>query len=363
MSELLFPHARHRAQLKVRLAVLGVTVSMLFAAASLWLGASFVGIVGGDVVATARVVSLGDSLGVNSSVKFRGLRVGRVVSLDTERDDEGLYAAKIVVEEEFAGQIPADVVARVLPGTLFGAEYLELRAPGTTLRASGGGSGSGSGLEDGVELAADTSSETVRLMNTFSAMYRVIDSIDPESVDLAVSQLADALRGRGQELHDAVGRIAALATDWAAAEPAFYRDLDYLARNLDTLADLEPDLVAILKDSQPVAHTIAGKAKDLEAFFTASAALADGVSTFLEQHGDQLVSFLDEVAPTYRAFIRGTGAFERILALAPGVLHNGATAIADGAIQMAAKFSADVRDPYTSAECPRYGDLEGRNCR
>ena len=114
------------------------------------------------------------SLGVNSSVKFRGLRVGRVVSLDTERDAEGLYAAKIVVDEEFAEEIPGDVVARVLPGTLFGAEYLELRTPGTTLRASGGGSS----LEDGIELAADTSSETVRLMNTFSAMYRVIDSID-----------------------------------------------------------------------------------------------------------------------------------------------------------------------------------------
>lgn len=360
MSELLFPHTRHRARLRLRLAVLGVTVMALFGAASLWLGASFVGIVGGDVVATARVVSLGDSLGVNSSVKFRGLRVGRVVSLDTERDGEGLYAAKIVVDEEFAEQIPGDVVARVLPGTLFGAEYLELRTPGTTLRAAGG---SGPGLEDGVELAADTSSETVRLMNTFSAMYRVIESVDPESVDLAVSQLADALRGRGRQLHDSVGRIAGLATDWAAAEPAFYRDLAYLAENLDTLADLEPGLVAILEDSQPIAHTIADKAADLEAFFTASADLGAGLSSFLEQHGDRLVTFLGEVAPTYRAFIRGTGPFERILALAPGVMRNGATAIKDGAIQMAAKFSADVQDPYTSGDCPRYGALAGRNCR
>lgn len=369
MSEILFPHTRveKRRALRLRLAAIATAMLVLFAGFSLWLGGSYVGLLGGDVVASARVMTLGDSLGVNSSVKFRGLRVGRVVSLDSTQDADGLYRARVVIDKEFAPQIPAAALTRVVPGTLFGAEYVELREV-VSPRSAGAGSAAvargprGGSVEDGTVLQADTSEQAMRLMDTFSALYRVIDAVDPAAVDMAVSQLADALTGRGDDLRRGVRRISALVDDYSAAEPTFYRDLDLLARNLDLLADVEPDLAATLRNSLPVARTIATKAERIDEVLVASDALSAQISSFLEKEGPTLVRFLDEVRPTYDEFVRGRGPFVAMLRMAPTVLQNGAAAILENAVQMAAKFSTRAREPYTSTDCPRYGALAGRNC-
>lgn len=365
MSDFVFPRARDRRRLQLRLAALAVAMVTAFAVASLWLGASFIGLVGGDLGATARIPTLGDSLGVNSSVKFRGIRVGRVVQTDSARDADGHYGARIVIDEEHAEGIPAGVRARILPGTLFGAEYVDLvvpagTGPGLSRAAATGG---GAALADGAVIPADTSAESIRLMDTFSAMQRVISAIDPAAIDLATSQLAGALDGKGDDLRRFIGRADRLVAGFAAAEPTFYRDLALLAENLETLADLEPGIAAALESSLPVARTIAGKARTIARLVTATTRLSAEVSAFLEQRGEQLTRFLHEVAPTYRAFVRGIEPFTEILRLAPAVLANGARAIKDGAVQMIALFGTERPGTYTAADCPRYESLRGRNCR
>jgi len=354
VSDLLFPRAASRSALELRLAGLAIVLATIFGAFSLWLGATYVGLIGGDVKATARVVTLGDSLGVNSPVKFRGLKVGRVVTVDNVRDSGGLYRAHIVIDDEHAGMIPSTVVARVLPGTLFGAEYVELR----DLSAS-----SGSALRDGDVLAADTSEETVRLMDTFSSLYRVIDEIDPVTLDKAVTQLAAALDGRGDDLNGDVQRITSLVRDYSDAEPTFYRDLDHLTSNLDTMADIEPDLAATLRNSLPVAETISDKAKRIKRLTKSTTSLSRHVDTFLTANTGTLAKLLNNTAPTYRAFATHQAEFNQILHLAPPVLNNGADSIKDGAVQMEAKFSLGMHPPYTAADCPKYGRLVGSNCR
>lgn len=358
MSELLFPRAVSRSSLEFRLAGLAIALATIFGAFSLWLGGTYVGLIGGDVKATARVVTLGDSLGVNSSVKFRGLKVGRVVTVDNVRDSGGLYRAHIVIDDEHADMIPSTVVARVLPGTLFGAEYVELRQPDAVAVAAGGSS-----LHDGATIAADTSEETVRLMDTFSSLYRVIDEIDPVTLDKAVTQLAAALDGRGDDLNGDVRRITSLVRDYADAEPTFYRDLDHLTSDLDTMADVEPELAATLRNSLPVAETISDKAKRIKRLTTSTTTLSNHVDTFLTANTGTLAKLLNNTAPVYRAFASHQDEFNAMLNLAPPVLDNGAHSIKDGAIQMEAKFSLGMHPPYTAADCPKYGRLVGSNCR
>jgi virulence factor Mce-like protein len=340
--------------LELRLAGLAIALAAVFGVFSVWLGASYVGLIGGDVKATARVVTLGDSLGVNSPVKFRGLKVGRVVTVDNVRDSGGLYRAHIVIDDEHAGMIPSTVVARVLPGTLFGAEYVELRGLSANL---------GAPVQDGDVIAADTSEDTVRLMDTFSSLYRVIDEIDPVTLDKAVTQLAEALDGRGDDLNADVRRITSLVRDYSDAEPTFYRDLDHLTSNLDTMADVEPELAATLRNSLPVAETISDKAKRIKRLTKSTTMLAKHVDTLLGANTVTLAKLLDNTAPTYRAFATHQKEFNAILQLAPPVLNNGADSIKGGAVQMEAKFSLGMHPPYTAADCPKYGPLVGGNCR
>lgn len=354
MSEYLFHRPKSRRTLRFKLAAFAVVALLACAAFSVWVGARYLGLTGNGVVATAKLVTVGDSLGINSNVKYRGLRVGRVVSVSGSPDARGQYSAMVVIDTGYAGEIPADVTARVLPGTLFGAEYVDLEAPATATAMST--------LRSGTTIAADTSAASVHVMDTFNALYRVMSQVDPSTVNLGISQLADALRGRGPQLRQDIKTVTSLIGAYSSVEPTFYDDLEYVSTNLTTLASVEPDLAATLRNALPLAQMITTKRSEIASVLPSASMLAGAVNTFLVDNAPMLQVFLANVAPTYRAFADGSGAFGAILGLAPAVLANGAADIVDHAITMSAKFAAKPIFPYTRSDCPRYGFIAGRNC-
>ncbi|MGN6721653.1 MAG: hypothetical protein ACTHJM_03455, partial [Marmoricola sp.] len=104
-------------------------------------------------------------------------------------------------------------------------------------------------------------------------------------------------------------------------------------------------------------------ARQLGATMRAGTQLLHTAADFFAGHGRDLAAFFAAVEPTYRAFVGGIGPFTAILQGAPAGLCNGANAIRNGAIQMMAFFKTDVRNPYKSSDCPRYGSIAGGNCR
>ncbi|WP_121258868.1 MCE family protein [Nocardioides ferulae] len=368
MSDLLFPHSGlSRTRLRLRLLAVGGVATLALAVVAAGLGLSFLGVLTGDVRAEARLVSTGDSLGVGSDVKFRGLRVGRVLEVQAGEEP----AARIVLMAEHAEQIPADVRARVLPGTLFGNEYVELVTAGDRASdpasdpASAGATGAAptaERLSDGAVIPADTSARTLRLMDTFTATQGLLAAIDPAQVDAAVSQLARALDGRGDDLGRLLEDADRLLGTWARNEPAFLRNLDLLARNVDTLAEVEPNLVRAVRDSLPVARTLAEKERATTALMRGGTALMVEVGGFLGDSADLLARTLRGTADTLAVFAVRHPDFELLVGKLPAVLVNGAEAVSDTAIQMNAAIGSGLPDPYTAADCPRYGDLAGRNC-
>jgi ABC-type transporter Mla subunit MlaD len=262
-----------------------------------------------------------------------------------------------------------------MPCTLFGSEYVDLVVPTTstgdaavrTVAArSGGSTGSrgsmGTALRSGDEIAADTSTATVRLMDTFTETQQILGAIDPATMVQALDQLAAAIDGKGSTLRRFLERSDTVLAKVASGEPALYADLDLLSRDLGTATNLEPQLAQIVRDSLPVAQTIASKAKQFRGLVAASNQLTDQISDFLETNGAQLGVFLTALAPTYQAFVGGIEAFTQILQRAPQVLANGAHDIKDGAIQMLATFALGRPDSYTAKDCPRYGAVKGSNC-
>lgn len=355
MSEFLFPRAiRHPAALRLRLAVLAVLVGLLFAVGAGYLGLKYLGYAGNSVTVTIHVTSLGDSLGVNSSVKFRGLRVGRVVEVTNARGADGTFAVIAVLDPSQATDVPAAVRARVLPGSIFGAEYVDLEPPTTTSVGDVG---------DGAVITADTSAASIRVMDTLASAQRILAAVDPSTLNETLSQLADALDGKGAALHHFIIEAESLVARSRTHEGAVFADLNLLSTNLQTTADLEPILAQAIRASLPTAAVISAHARQLGATLRAGAQLTRAAANFFSANGRQLAAFFAAVDPTYRAFVNGIAAFSAILQDAPAVLFNGARAIRDGAIQMMAFFKADVRNPYTAADCPRYGSNAGSNCR
>lgn len=356
MSEFLFPRAvRNPVALRLRLAALAAVVGIVFVAAAGYLGLKYLGYVGNGVTVTVHVTTLGDSLGVNSSVKYRGLRIGRVVKVTGARGADGTYAVTAVLDPSQSVDVPAAVRARVLPGSIFGAEYIDLEPPAL---AAGGGD-----VRDGAVITADTSAASIRVMDTLASAQRILAAVDPTTLNQTLSQLANALDGKGASLHRFIIEATDLLARSRSHEAALFADLNLLSTNLAGSAELEPILAEAIRASLPTAAVISQRARQLGATLQAGTQLSRTAADFFAGHGKDLAAFFAAVDPTYRAFVNGISPFTAILQAAPAVLFNGSNAIRHGAIQMMAFFKTDVRNPYTSADCTRYGATAGGNCR
>lgn len=360
MSEYLFPHVRARAALRLRLALVGLAGFAALALVAGVLALQTLGVLSGDVRVTVRLATVGDTLGINSDVKYNGLRVGRVTAVDPVARPAATGwdgpTATVLVAPEHAGLIPAAVRARVLPGTLFGNEYVDLVAPAAPARAH---------LSEGDVVAADTSRATLRLMDTFSATQRLLAAVDPAQWDVALSQLADSLDGRGARLAQLVRDGDAFLGRWAALHPQVRRDLDLLAQDSDLLAEVEPRLVAALRDSRPLARTLVQQRAATTTLLRGMSRLLDGedgVSAFLRTHGAATARLLNASAANLEVFAQRHPAFAALLRKVPQLLRNGAAAVRDGKIQMEGVLAPQLLDPYDAtdpADCPTYRGLRG----
>lgn len=361
MSAILFPHTRLSARaLRRRLFLVGVVGALALGVVAGVLGLQTLGVLSRGVRVTVHLPTAGDTLGINSDVKYAGLRIGRVVSVDPGVGAGG-PSAVVLVEPREADEIPAAVRARVLPGTLFGNEYVDLVAgPGT-----GTVSATGAHLESGDVVPADRSVRTVRLMATFAATQRLLAAVDPAQWDAALSQLAGALDGRGDDIARFMSDAERLLGRWTTLQPQAIRDLHLLARNADTLTDVEPLLVRAMRSSRPLARALVAHSSDTTSLLLGASRLLDGragLSTFLRVHGPQVATLLDASAATLAVFAARHVAFETLLAKVPALLRNGARAIRGGHIQMQGVLAPELLDPYDASDCPRYGDLAGPNC-
>jgi phospholipid/cholesterol/gamma-HCH transport system substrate-binding protein len=351
LSQHLVPRGTSAGRHAVRMVALAALAATVLAAAATYLGLTYVRVLSSDTAVRAQLPTLGDSLGPGSDVKYHGLVVGKVQRLHT---GDGSKSADLLIDPVQTDQIPADVRARVLPGTLFGAEYVDLVPPRH---------GAGEPLADGAVVRADTSAHTVRLMDAFETVERVLRSVDPAQLDAALSDLAQALDGRGDDLGRFIRRADRYVGVLAAHEDTFYRDLELLDSALDTATEVEPELVAALRDSVTTARTVVAREQEISRIVAGSTVLARRSRGLLERDGGKIVRLLGATGPTLSTMASDTDSLEAFLTGAPEVLHNGATSVQGSRIMMEGLIGTNPMDPYTSEDCTRYSPAaRGSNC-
>jgi virulence factor Mce-like protein len=333
------------------LLVVGV-VAALFAAYATWTGMSYLGMVGGGLRLTAQLPTSGDALGPASNVKYHGLVVGRVVKVTGRA---GQSSAEVVIHPEHAGAIPATVVARVLPSTIFGSEYVDLVSPahpGTARIASG------------QTIRADRSAATLRIMDAIAAGERILRAVDPSRLDATVSALAHLLDGNGDDVGRFVERASAYLGTVLTHSDALYRDLRLLGNVLQDGARAEPDLVAALRNAHGTLRLVVTQRRTIDSLIAGSTGLATETSRFLEANERNLTGTVWAGEPMVHIYNGRRGRLAELLEAAPTVLSNGAHSVKDGRIVMEGllEFYGDFGRPYSAKDCPRYVGATGRNC-
>ena len=318
----------------------------------LWLMMSYFGIWTSDAKVSVQVDEVGDAIGPGAKVRYHGIIVGRVLKLV---EDDGSYRLEMLVDGDHAESIPNDATARILPGTIFGSEYVELLSD----RDADGDNH----LASGDVLQADSSDSTLRLMESFDSAERLISTLDAEDLNRITNKLAPALDGHGDDIKSFLERADRVITDVNADLPTTWQTLQLAPAALDTLTDITPDLVSAAEHAQLTSDTIVTYGKVLGQVLTDSTRTVERGETLLDKNHDVIVPFVARLDRLTNLVADNSTSLQDVLTNFAAVGHNGANGIDDNAIQMIGTIGTDLVDAYTPADCARYGPtLIATNC-
>lgn len=325
-----------------------VAVSLLLAL--VWLRSA--GTFGGPDHVAAQLADAGGSLGSGADVKIRGVVIGKVDGIS--RGPDGGVRVKIAVRGHRLDQVPDNVVARILPATVFGTSYVDLVTTGEPSAHS---------LRAGAVIPADRTQGTLELQQALDDIDSLVKALGPADLASAIGSIAQALDGRGSQL----GRTIDEADDYLARlnpkMPEVREDVRKLAANLELVAQVAPDLLAATDDALATARTIVTEKAAIATVILGATALTGQADAFLRANRSGLITFiqnsatlLDVMHANRQAGI--TGAIRTNTVLAAKV----SSVVQHGFIDAVTTFLLDVPPYYTSADCPRFGAARGDNC-
>jgi virulence factor Mce-like protein len=305
--------------------------------------------------ATALVEDVGDGLRAGADVKLRGALVGRVDDVRLEASPEGAPVHQVVLRlrPEMAAGIPAGVTARVVPTNVFGAPSLELLDPtdGSTAMLA----------RDGV-IQGDRSAGTLQLQTVLNQLNRTVSAVRPAELNVALSNIAAALDGRGTKIGSIIGRADPYLTTLNGRTDDFNADLALLGRSVSTLADIAPELLDSVDNAVVTTRTVVEERAKLADTLTGGTLAANRLDDLLSDTDDKLVRLADDGRGILRVLAGQKAEIPRSLRN----LSSGLAALGNGLDQgkgrLSLQFTLTPYTPYTAADCPRYGPLAGPNC-
>jgi virulence factor Mce-like protein len=354
--------------------VLGLVLAAVMVGTVVVIYESFRGNFGDDVVVSARIEQAGDALEQGDIVTYRDVIVGEVTSATGNL--QGGAVLRLKIHRDDAAVIPADVTAVAVPASLFGqTQVMLLPGPDT----------SGPRLRGGELVAADTNPAAASLQTALANAYALLTSVHPAQLDAALSALAGALDGQGENLGRLVERADAYLRKIAPSMPQLEAVITSLATVSGELAKDSPALLASLHSLLTVSAGIQRSKQSVAALLAVAPTAVDNAQLLLSpQNIDNAVTVWRNETPVLQAFADDPQAlpqtidgfrlfastFSKALAGHPylkvNIVLTGANLTTIPALvlgQQGHTFDA-VSDPsgYTAADCPRYPGSSGPNC-
>ncbi|MGW4636812.1 MlaD family protein [Nocardia sp. NPDC004415] len=302
----------------------------------------------------ANLSTTGDGLPSKADVKFRGVLVGAVK--DVEIANKGAeQKVNIELKPEFAGDIPNNVTARVVPSNLFAVTSVELVFNGPSSQY----------LKEGSQIPEDRSEGTIALQDTLTTVRDILDQVDPVQLGRVLGTLTQALDGSGRVPGSTIQRLDHWLTTVAEAGPNLGGMLDNFSASAHALNQSAPELMDVLGSSVQTATTIATKRDQLIALLAGASATTDQVNDLFASNPDVGKEVTVGMNATLGALAADPGSITKTFQVfGPSLAKLNTTFHGGPANQMVwnAGLTFTPYKPNTVADCPRYGDLLGPSC-
>lgn len=303
---------------------------------------------------TANLTTTGDGLPSQADVKFRGVLVGAVKSVEVAAKGE-LQKVQIEVKPEFAKGVPANVTARVVPSNLFAVTSVELVFNGPADQY----------LHEGSVIEEDRSKGTLALQDTLTTVRNILDRIDPVEFGRVLGTLSQALDGSGRMPGSTVERFDHWLQSVDDAIPNLGVLLGDFSSSFHALNESSPELLDVLGTSVQTARTIADRRSELVALITGTSSTVDTVNDLFARNGDVGKQVTEGTSDMFGAVAADPDAITKTILNFSETTRRMDTTFTWGP-QKQQVWNAGITltpyKPYTVADCPRYGDLAGPSC-
>ncbi|MCV7063956.1 MCE family protein [Mycolicibacterium vaccae] len=212
---------------------------------------------------------------VDAKVKYRGIQVGKVESIEYAGDGAKLTLA---INRKDMRYIPADAPVRIGGTTIFGAKAVEFLAPEYPDSQS---------LSPGAEVKAD--SVQLEVNTLFQTLTDLLQDRPDQPQRRAVA-LGEGLRGNGDDVGALLSGLNSYLEQMNPKLPALQDDLRRTAAVADIYGDAGPDLVRILENAPAISKTIVDEQDNLNAALLAATGLANNGTATFEPAADDYIA-------------------------------------------------------------------------
>jgi virulence factor Mce-like protein len=303
---------------------------------------------------TLETDTAGNQLQEASDVKVRGVIVGDVRSVSASADGATI---ELAINPSYLHQIPANVGARLLPKTLFGERFVALQLPEQPSKER---------LADGDVIGQDRSKNAIELQRVVDDMLPLLQAVEPQDLSYTLGAVADALRGKGNDLGANIASTGHYVGQINTVLPALQKDVSLLADFADTYDSAAGDLLDVLDNLSVTNATIVDQREQLRRTFTVGGSAARVTAGFLERNERNLISLaatsrpvlgvFAEYSPSYPCMLEG-------LTRAAPLTSESFGGDGDPALNLNIVVSFPPRNPYEPGDQPAYLDKSGPDCQ
>ena len=220
-----------------------------------------------------------------ADVKLQGgITVGEVREITSDGTGATLHLA---LNPSMVHLIPANVDARIVPKTLFGAKYVDLVLPRrpATERISGG---------DVIRQSVNS----VEIGQLYAKLVPILQALDPQQLSVTLDAMAQALQGRGAELGQTIELLHRYLGGLNPYLPAIVDDVHQLAATADLYAANAPDLLRVLDNSRAIsAQLLVPQEKSFAGFLAQTITTADQANSVFSRNAHELITLSGAAKP------------------------------------------------------------------
>ena len=241
-----------------------------------------------------------------AKVKLRGVQIGEVASIGAQSSPDGTDHSTLNLKI-YPGQfpyLPSNVEAEIKSSTAFGAKYVDLIVPDSP---------SPQPLASGAVL--HSRNVTVEVNTVFENLQSVVHAIDPAKLNAVLSAVAEALRGKGDVIGQAITDANNVLLAVNPRMPTVQQDWQLFGQTAQAYSDAAQNILSILDSFSTTSTTIATHADALDTLLLSAVGFSQaGVNTIGGNQPDlvRAMNILDpttallmKYSPTYMCLFQG----------------------------------------------------------